>query len=141
LADTGQLGRIHGYLPKTDDHAEVVDLLSIEGTFLGFQEKGFFADDFKDTVGSFLVFFKGFRKYKNVVHVDDHPSFSDFFLEGLVHVGLERGRGIAQAEEHYFWFKESEGCGESRFPEVIRVNQDVVISRSDVHLREEFRIA
>jgi hypothetical protein len=57
LADTGQLGRVHGYLPRTDDYAEVIDFLSIKGAHFGFQEKGFFVDDLKDTVGSFLVFF------------------------------------------------------------------------------------
>jgi hypothetical protein len=59
LADTGQLGRVHGYLSRADDHAEVVDFLSVKGAFFGFQEKGFFTDDFKDMTGSFLVFFKG----------------------------------------------------------------------------------
>jgi hypothetical protein len=57
LADTGQLGRVHGYLPGTDNHAEVVDFLSIEGAFFGFQEEGLFMDDFKDAAGSFLVYF------------------------------------------------------------------------------------
>jgi hypothetical protein len=60
LADTRQLGRVHGYLPGMDNHAEVVNFLSIKGAFFRFQKKGFFADDFKDTVGSFLIFFEGF---------------------------------------------------------------------------------
>jgi hypothetical protein len=59
LADTGQLGRVHGYLPRMDDHSEVINFLSIESAFFGFQEKSFFMDDFKDTAGSFLVFFEG----------------------------------------------------------------------------------
>jgi hypothetical protein len=78
-----------------DDHAEVIDFLSVKGAFFGPQEKGFFADNLKDTAGSFLVFFKGIQEYENIVHIDDHPSFGDFFLERLVHVGLECSRGIA----------------------------------------------
>jgi hypothetical protein len=81
-------------LPRIDD-AEVIDFLSVKGAFLGFQEKGFFADYFKDMAGLFLVFFESFREYKNVVHVDNHPSFGNFFLKGLVHVGLERSGRIA----------------------------------------------
>jgi hypothetical protein len=57
LADARQLSRIHGYLPRMDNHTKVVDLLSVKGAFFGFQEKGFFPDDFKDTESSFLVFF------------------------------------------------------------------------------------
>jgi len=64
LADTGQLGRVHGYLPRMDDHAKVIDFLSVKGAFFGFQEKGFFMDDFKDTVSSFLVFFEGFENMR-----------------------------------------------------------------------------
>jgi hypothetical protein len=60
LADARQFGGVHGYLPRADNHAKIVDFLSIKGTFFGFQEKGFFMNDFKDMVGSFLVFFKGF---------------------------------------------------------------------------------
>jgi hypothetical protein len=95
LADTRQLGRVHGYLPRMDDHSEVINFLSIKGAFLGFKEEGFFADDFKDTVGSFLVFFKGFQEYEDIVHVDNHPSFSNFLLEGLVHVGFKGSWGVA----------------------------------------------
>jgi hypothetical protein len=60
LADARQLGGVHGYLPRADDHSEIVNFLSVKSAFFGFQEKGFFVDDFKDMVGSFLVFFKGF---------------------------------------------------------------------------------
>jgi hypothetical protein len=51
-----------------DDHSEVVDFLSVKSAFFWLQEEGFFTDDFKDMVGSFLVFFKGFQKYENIVH-------------------------------------------------------------------------
>jgi len=92
-------------------------------------------------VGSFLVLFKCFWEYENVVHIDDHPSFSDFFLEGLVHVGLECDGGIAQAEKHDFQFEMAKRGGKGCFPAVVRVDQDVVISGLDIHLGEVFHIA
>jgi len=60
LADARQLGGVHGYLPRMDDHSEIVDFLGIKGALFWFQKEGFFTDDFKDMTGSFLVFFKGF---------------------------------------------------------------------------------
>jgi len=56
-------------------------------------------------VSLFLVFFKSFRDYENIIHIDHHPSFSNFFLEGLVHVGLERGGELHKPKNMTFGSK------------------------------------
>ena len=107
----------------------------------GFQEEGFCTDNFKDPASACLVFLKRFGEYQNVIHVDNHPSLVNLFLECLVHICLECHGGVAQSEEHDFWFEESEGRGEGRFPMVIWVNQDVVVSGADIHFGEVLRVA
>ncbi|KAG2075703.1 hypothetical protein BDR04DRAFT_1005360 [Suillus decipiens] len=86
------------------------------------------------------MFFKSFRKDEDVVHVDNHPSFIDFLLECSVHVGLECSGGVAQAKEHDIRLVEAKLSGKCSFPVVVRVNMDVVISRSDVHFGEELGV-
>ncbi|KIK32593.1 hypothetical protein CY34DRAFT_101137 [Suillus luteus UH-Slu-Lm8-n1] len=99
FAYSRKLGRIHCYLSWFNDHSEVINFLCVKGAFFGFQEKGFFADDFEDSAG--------FRENENVIHINNHPSFGDLLLERLIHVGLECGRRIAKSKEHDFWFEES----------------------------------
>ena len=46
---------------------------------------------------------------EHVIHIDDQPSFVDEVLEGMVHVCLESGGGVAKSEEHDCGFVEAEG--------------------------------
>ena len=39
-------------------------------------------------------------EYKEVVHVDDEPSFNDHVSEGVIHEALECGRGVVETKEH-----------------------------------------
>ena len=59
-------------------------------------------------------------------------------MEGVVHVGLEGGRGVAESEKHNRRFIESEWGREGHLPAVLRVDEDVVVSPSDVELSEDF---
>jgi hypothetical protein len=49
---------------------------------------------------------------------------------------LKGGRGIAQPKEHDLRLEESEFSLEHRFPAVVRVDEDIVVSPSDIHLGE-----
>ena len=42
---------------------------------------------------------------KEVVHVDDEPSFGNHVVERVVHKSLKSGGGIGESEEHNSGFK------------------------------------
>ena len=52
----------------------------------------------------------------------------------MIHVRLEGGRGVTEAEKHDDGFVESGGCDECCFPAVIRMDKDIVVSPSDIDL-------
>ena len=76
------------------------------------------------------------RVDKEVIHVDNKPSFCDHIMKGVIHESLKGGRGIGKAKEHYAWFKESLMGDESSFPLVSILDTDVVISPTDVEFGE-----
>ena len=90
----------------------------------------------EDTTGSFSVGFWVRGGDKEVIHVDDEPSFGDHISEGVVHELLERGRGVAKAKEHDGWFKESFVGDEGRLPLVTIFDVDVVVPPSNIKFSE-----
>ena len=80
--------------------------------------------------------FLGFGGEEHVVHIDNHDSFFDHIFENFVHHGLECGRRITHAEEHYCWFKQSSVHFEGGFPFISFLDPYVVISPSDVQFGE-----
>ena len=73
---------------------------------------------------------------KEVIHVNDEPSFGDHISEGVIHKMLEGGRGVGETEEHYGRFEESFMSDESSFPLMSIFDSDIVISPSDIELGE-----
>jgi hypothetical protein len=69
---------------------------------------------------------------KNVIHIDDNISGSDFFLEDGVHHCLKGGRGISKAKEHNQRFKKSSIGFECDFPFIAFFYLDIVVSPLDV---------
>ena len=61
-------------------------------------------------------------------------------MEGMVHVGLEGGQGVAESKKHNGWFIESKRGGEGRLPTVFQLDEDIVIAPSDVELGEDFAV-
>ncbi|PFH45480.1 hypothetical protein AMATHDRAFT_159506, partial [Amanita thiersii Skay4041] len=53
------------------------------------------------------VFFKGFSKNKDVVHVDAHPPFCNFIPEDVIHHCLESREQTNYNNKHNEWFEES----------------------------------
>jgi hypothetical protein len=79
--------------------------------------------------------FKGFiSSHKDIVHVNSIVSRVDLFLEGVIHKALEGCRGIAESEEHYYWFEESSLGFEGGFPLIFFNNGTIVVSPSYVEL-------
>jgi hypothetical protein len=73
---------------------------------------------------------------KNVIHIDDNVSGSNFFSKDGVHHCLEGGRGISEAKEHDQWFKESPVGFECGLPFIAFFHPDIVVSPSNIKLGE-----
>ncbi|PFH46347.1 hypothetical protein AMATHDRAFT_155477, partial [Amanita thiersii Skay4041] len=70
----------------------------------------------------------------DVVHVDAHPTLSDFIPEDIIHHGLE----LSQPEEHYEWFEESPIGSKCGLPLISFLDPYIIIAPSYIHLREIF---
>ena len=77
------------------------------------------------------------RVDKEVIHVDNEPSFCDHIAKGVIHELLKGGRGIGETEEHYSWFEESFMSDKSSFPLMPVLDLDVVISPLDIKFGED----
>ena len=72
-----------------------------------------------------------------IVHIDFIPSFSDHISEDVIHQCLEHGWGIAEAEEHYYEFKEPEGSNECSLPLISLTELNVVVFPMDIKLSKK----
>ena len=70
----------------------------------------------------------------DVVNVNDYNVFH--VSKDLVHHGLERGRGIAESEEHDCGFEGSSMANKCCFPFVSFLNPYVYVSPSKVYFHE-----
>ena len=80
------------------------------------------------------------RVDKEVVHVDDEPSFCNHIPEGVGHELLEGGERIGHAEEHDGGFIKSSVGDEGGFPLVAFLDSDIVISPSYIKLVEDLGV-
>ena len=71
---------------------------------------------------------------KNVIHIDNDVSGSNFFPKDGVHHCLKGGRGISEAKEYDQRFKESPVGFQCGFPFIAFFHLDVVVSPSNVKL-------
>ena len=85
-----------------------------------------------------LMLSKGaFGEDHNVININDYDIFH--VGENLVHHGLERGRGVAESEEHDRGFIGSSMADERGFPFVTLLDPYVVVAPPKVYLREVLR--
>ena len=73
----------------------------------------------------------------SIIHVAREDSSIYPRSEFRVNHRLEHCRGVRQAKKHDRWFEEALGCEEGSFPFVAFSDLDIVISLSDVELREQ----
>ena len=78
---------------------------------------------------------------KEVIHIDDKPSFSNHVAEGVVHKMLESGGGVGKSKEHHGGFEESLMGDEGRFPLVTVLDPYIVVPPSYVKLSEDLGIS
>ena len=76
------------------------------------------------------------RGNKEVVHVDNQPSFSDHVSERVIHELLECSGRVAKTKEHDGGFEESFVSDECCLPLVAIFDVDIVVSPSNVELGE-----
>src|SRR5258707_14775732 len=86
-----------------------------------------------------LFSFLGFSLRVNgeVVHVNRHPSLSDFSTEDHIHHHLKGGGGVGQPEEHDRRFEEPFWGEERHFPFVPLFDVNVVVSPTYIEFGEE----
>ena len=77
---------------------------------------------------------------QHIVHVDDKPSFVNEVMEGVVHIGLEGGWGVAESKEHNCGFIERKRGGEGCFLMVFWSDEDIIISPTDIEFGEDFAV-
>ena len=78
---------------------------------------------------------------KEVVHVDDEPSFSDHVAKRVIHEALEGGGGVGKPEEHHSGFEEAFVGDEGCFPLVTVFDLYVVVPPPNVEFSEDLGIS
>src|SRR5258705_12413060 len=74
---------------------------------------------------------------KNVVHIDKHLPCSDEVFEGVIHHGLEGGRGVTKTEKHDERFKHPTIGFEGGFPFIPFLDSNVIVPPMDIELTED----
>ena len=77
---------------------------------------------------------------KEVILIDDEPSFSNHVVEGVIHEAMEGSGGVGEPEEHYGGFKESFMGDKGCFPLVTIFDLYVVVSPPNVEFGEDFGV-
>ena len=90
----------------------------------------------KNAPSAFTVGFFVWREDKEVIHINDEPSFSNHVSEGVIYELLESGWGIGESEEHDRWFKEAFVSDEGSLSLVAIFDVDIVVAPLDVKLGE-----
>ena len=78
-------------MARFDDHSKVFDLISGGFAFFEFQVKVQLGHALEDTFGTFLMEGGVGGIDKEVIHIDDEPSFGDHVAEGVIHESLKGG--------------------------------------------------
>ena len=78
---------------------------------------------------------------KEIIHVDNEPSFGNHVPEGVIHKTLECGRGVGESKEHHCGFEEPSVGDEGGLPLVSVLDPYVIVPPSDVELGKDLSIS
>ena len=73
---------------------------------------------------------------KEVIHIEDEPSFCNYVSEGVIHELLECCWGVGESEEHHSRFKKVFVCDEGSFSLVAVFDANIVVPPANVKLGE-----
>jgi len=80
------------------------------------------------------------EKDKEVININDEPSFSDHVMEGVVHESLEGGRRVGEPKKHDGGFEEAFVDDEGSFTLVTIFDMDIVVSSMDIKFGDDLGI-
>ena len=80
-SDAVKLDWVYGKLTRFHDHSEVLDFRDVKLTFFKLKVEVKLSHAVKDMTGSFSMGYRVREDNKEVIHVDDEPSFNDHVLE------------------------------------------------------------
>lgn len=129
---------IHAYVTGLDDHAEVLDAVTIELTLLWLQVQVIFFETLQDFMRCLSVGLFVGAVDQDVIHIDGHLSSCNQICKDRVHKRLEGSGRIGEAEVHNTRLKQSSVHNEHCLLLVCFLNSDIIISPPDVKLREDF---
>ena len=78
---------------------------------------------------------------KEIIHVDNEPSFGNHIPEGVIHETLECGRGVGESKEHHCGFEEPLVGDEGGLPLVSVFDPYVVISPLGIKFGEDLGVS
>ena len=111
-----------------------------EGAFLKLEVEVKLLHALKDSLGACGAFGVIVGVDKEVVHVNDEPSFCDHFSERVRHELLEHGGGVCHAEKHDCGFVESSVGDESGLSLVAFLDADVVVPPLYIKLNKDLGV-
>ena len=132
--------RVHGKGSGFNDHSKVLHFADCEGTFLELEVEVELLHTLKDSLGVCSVFCVIVRVDKEVIHIDDKPSFCDHVAERVRHESLERRGGVCHAEKHDRGLIESSVGDESGLPLIAFLDMDIVVSPSYIKLSKDLGV-
>ena len=109
-------------------------------TFFQFEMKVQFRHALEDASSAFMMGFFVRGEDKEVVHINDKPSFGDHVSERVIHESLKCGRRVGKSEEHHCWFKEALVRDEGSLPLVAIFDANVVVPPANIKLGEQFGV-
>ena len=95
-----QFGGIHEYFSICDYQSQVLHFCLIKGTLGQFEVEIFLLHPVEYLFSPFLTCFQGFGKHKDIIDVNDQPSFRDHVCESGVHEGLEGRWVLGMLDRH-----------------------------------------
>ncbi|ETW84853.1 hypothetical protein HETIRDRAFT_312801, partial [Heterobasidion irregulare TC 32-1] len=89
--DSIDLDQVHGYVIRGNDKPEIFDCVCLKGAFRRLQEQVVVQKYLHDLGHYAPMFFNGFRKYQDVIHVDCKDLCNNEVMEDDVHHSLKGG--------------------------------------------------
>ena len=128
-------------MARFHDHAEVFDLVSGELALFKFQMKVKFSHSLQDVFGAFFMEGGVGGVDKEIIHIDDKPSFGNHVVEEVVHEALEGSGRVGESEEHHGGFEKSFMGDEGCFPLVTVLDSYIVLPPLNVEFGEDLGVS